>query len=67
MTTRADPQRDHWAQTYATRPDFPGADPSVVGRAALAPFQADGAHELLDLGPGQGRDTIEFAVTMRPS
>ena len=62
MTTRADPQRDHWARTYATRSDFLGAEPSVVGRAALARFQAGRAHDLLELGPGQGRDTIEFAA-----
>lgn len=62
MTTPTDPQRDHWSLTYATRSDFLGAGPSVVGRAALARFLASGSHELLELGPGQGRDTIEFAA-----
>jgi SAM-dependent methyltransferase len=62
MTTPADSQREHWSRTYATRSDFLGADPSVIGQAALARFQASAAHELLELGPGQGRDTIEFAA-----
>ena len=62
MTTGADSQRDHWSRTFATRPDFLGAEPSVVGDAALARFHAAGTRELLELGPGQGRDTIEFAA-----
>ena len=62
MTKRPDPQRDHWAQTYATRSDFLGVEPSVVGRAALARLLAASAHHLLELGPGQGRDTIAFAA-----
>ncbi len=62
MTTPADQQRDHWSQTYARRSDFLGSDPSSVGQAALAMFQAARARDLLELGPGQGRDTIEFAA-----
>jgi SAM-dependent methyltransferase len=62
MTTPAGQQRDRWSQTYATRSDFLGTEPSVVGQAALARFQAAGAHDLLELGPGQGRDTISFAA-----
>lgn len=62
MIVPADPQRDHWTQTYAARSDFLGADPSVVGQIALAGFRAAGARDLLELGPGQGRDTIEFAA-----
>ncbi len=62
MTVRVDEQRDHWSRTYATRSDFLGADPSVVGQAALARFQALGVRDLLELGPGQGRDTIALAA-----
>ncbi len=62
MIPRTDPQRDHWSRTYATRPDFLGADPSAVGSAALQRFQAAGARDLLELGPGQGRDTLAFAA-----
>jgi SAM-dependent methyltransferase len=62
MSKRADPQQDHWSRTYATRSDFLGADSSVIGRAALERFQAAGVRDLLELGPGQGRDTIEFAA-----
>jgi SAM-dependent methyltransferase len=56
-----DRQQDHWDQTYASRPDFLGAEPSAPARDALARFRADGLAELLELGPGQGRDTLLFA------
>jgi SAM-dependent methyltransferase len=62
----ADPiasQSEKWAATFDTRADFLGAEPSEPGRAAVARFAADGARELLELGPGQGRDTILFAAS----
>jgi SAM-dependent methyltransferase len=54
-------QRDHWRETFARRKDFLGADPSEPGSAALDRFERAGAHDLLELGSGQGRDTILFA------
>ncbi len=63
MTSGQSPdQREHWTRTFATRPDFLGGDPSEVGRAALARFEARGARDVLELGPGQGRDTLLFAA-----
>jgi len=58
MTTRADPQRDHWSRTYAMRPDVPGGDASGVGRATFARFKADGVrrHDAAIVGVvGEGR------------
>ena len=55
-------QREHWVRTYESKTDFLGQDPSEVGRTALARFQTAGARELLELGPGQGRDTLPFAA-----
>ena len=55
-------QREQWTRTFATRPDFLGSEPSEPGRAALNRFAADSVHELLELGPGQGRDTRSFAA-----
>jgi SAM-dependent methyltransferase len=55
-------QQAQWTQVYATRTDFLGAEPSEPGRAALATFMADGVRDLLELGPGQGRDTLLFAM-----
>ena len=63
MGLPGDGQRDHWTRTYSTRPDFLGAEPSEVGRAALVRFVAAGTREVLELGPGQGRDTAAFAAT----
>jgi SAM-dependent methyltransferase len=60
----ADPiasQSDKWASTFEVRPDFLGSEPSEPGRAALARFANAGVHEILELGPGQGRDTLLFA------
>jgi SAM-dependent methyltransferase len=58
----ADAQRKHWTATFARRPDFLGSGVSEVGRAALTRFAAGGVADLLELGPGQGRDTIAFAA-----
>lgn len=55
-------QREHWTRTFATRPEFLGGEPSEPGRAALARFLAAGAHAFLELGPGQGRDSLLFAA-----
>jgi SAM-dependent methyltransferase len=61
----ADPianQFETWTTTFAARPDFLGADPSEPGRAALVRFAKLAGRELLELGPGQGRDTLMFAA-----
>lgn len=55
-------QHEQWTRTYATRPDYLGSDPSAIGHAALARFLAAAAHDVLELGPGQGRDTLLFAA-----
>lgn len=56
-----DRQRDYWRQTFARRADFLGAEVSEPGEAALARFEAAGVRDLLELGAGQGRDTLRFA------
>jgi SAM-dependent methyltransferase len=56
-----DRQRDHWTTTFATRPDFLGAGASDPARAALTRFQQAGARTILELGAGQGRDSLLFA------
>ncbi len=54
-------QRAQWENALASVPDRYGTDPSDPGRAALAAFAEAGAHEILELGGGQGRDTLLFA------
>jgi SAM-dependent methyltransferase len=54
-------QLDQWDRTYALRTDFLGADASEPGRLALERFAAERAETVLELGAGQGRDTLLFA------
>jgi SAM-dependent methyltransferase len=56
-----DDQLDQWSRTYQTRTDFLGADASEPARMALERFAVNGASEVLELGAGQGRDTLLFA------
>lgn len=57
-----DDQQAQWSRTFTMRPEFLGGEPSEPGRAALARFTAAGATEVLELGAGQGRDTLLFAA-----
>ena len=54
-------QRSHWESSLRHVPDRYGAGPSRPAVGAIAAFDAHGVHEVLELGCGQGRDTIAFA------
>ncbi len=54
-------QRRHWTEVYARTPAFFGEEPSEFARMALEQFRAEGADTVLELGFGQGRDTLFFA------
>lgn len=54
-------QKRHWAATFAANPDMYGTDPSDPGLAAAEAFAAAGHHRVLELGAGQGRDTLYLA------
>ena len=54
-------QRAHWAEALASRADRFGSAPSAPARAAAERFLAAGARDLLELGAGQGRDSLHFA------
>jgi SAM-dependent methyltransferase len=56
----ADAQHAQWERTYANRADFFGESASQPARAALKRFEADAVNDLLELGSGQGRDTLFF-------
>lgn len=61
-------QQQHWEATFAANPEMYGTGPSEPARAAAALFAAAGARRVLELGAGQGRDTVflarrGFAVT----
>ena len=58
---RLDAQNEHWEAAFAGRPDRYGSEPSAAALAAGALFEAEGRRDLLELGAGQGRDTLSFA------
>jgi SAM-dependent methyltransferase len=53
-------QQEHWENTFAEKPDMFGASPSEPAKAALVLFTKEGAKTVLELGSGQGRDTLFF-------
>jgi len=54
-------QQEHWAATFDANPDMYGTDPSAPGLAAAQAFAAAGHGLVLELGAGQGRDTLYLA------
>jgi SAM-dependent methyltransferase len=54
-------QRDHWATTFAANPEMYGSDPSDSAVAAAARFHDGHVQRILELGAGQGRDTLFLA------
>lgn len=56
-----DAQGRQWQETYARTPDIFGAEPSDPARIAAEMFKREGKRLILELGGGQGRDTIFFA------
>jgi SAM-dependent methyltransferase len=62
LTTEAlDAQSEHWERTLAEHPDMYGVEPSWPARKAADIFIREGITKVLELGGGQGRDTIFFA------
>jgi SAM-dependent methyltransferase len=54
-------QQAHWDSTFDANPDMYGTDPSAPALAAAEAFAAAGHHSVLELGAGQGRDTLYLA------
>ena len=57
----ADEQRQHWSATFAANPDMYGDEPSDAAVAAADEFAAADVATVLELGAGQGRDTLYLA------
>jgi SAM-dependent methyltransferase len=57
----ADEQRQHWSATFAAHPEMYGGAPSKAAVAAADVFAAADTRTVLELGAGQGRDTVYFA------
>lgn len=54
-------QKEHWSATFEANPDMYGTDPSAPGLAAAEAFASAGHKSVLELGAGQGRDTLYLA------
>jgi SAM-dependent methyltransferase len=58
-----DRQREHWQHTFAANPDMYGTAPSESGQYALDLCISEHLHHVLELGTGQGRDTLAFLAS----
>jgi SAM-dependent methyltransferase len=54
-------QQQHWQETFIQKPDMFGAEASAPARFAAGLFKKERKKKILELGGGQGRDTIYFA------
>ncbi len=54
-------QRAHWDTNFSQRPEMFGGAPSASALKAAELFKKEGKTKLLELGGGQGRDTMFFA------
>jgi cyclopropane fatty-acyl-phospholipid synthase-like methyltransferase len=54
-------QQAHWASTFDANPDMYGTDPSAPGLVTAEAFATAGHSIVLELGAGQGRDTLYLA------
>lgn len=61
MEDPLDAQRHHWQKTFIQKPEMFGSQPSQPARAAAELFAKEGSNRILELGGGQGRDTLYFA------
>lgn len=62
-TQTLDAQQRHWEEMLTSRPEMFGRDASEPARRSLAELQAAGVRRLLELGGGQGRDSLFFAAS----
>ena len=56
-----DKQAQHWENTFITRPEMFGVTPSAAAIKAAETFNKEGITNILELGAGQGRDSLFFA------
>jgi SAM-dependent methyltransferase len=54
-------QQTHWEKAFAKKRDMFGEAPSAAAVRAAAIFKKHGRTRILELGAGQGRDTLFFA------
>lgn len=57
-----DKQHPHWEGMLSKNTDMFGLEPSQAARKAADAFKEKGARKILELGGGQGRDTLFLRV-----
>ena len=56
-----DAQQQHWQATLGTKPEMFGREASEPARRSAEEFRRAGLRRVLELGGGQGRDSLFFA------
>lgn len=56
-----DAQRRYWEDSFCSRREMFGIEPSEPAREAAKSFAKEGVSSILELGAGQGRDTLFLA------
>ncbi|WP_367359873.1 class I SAM-dependent methyltransferase [Syntrophus buswellii] len=56
-------QLRHWENVFSEAEDMFGLEPSEPARMAAGLFRAEGTKKILELGAGQGRDSLFFACS----
>lgn len=56
-----DNQHPHWENTFTENQEMFGSEPSEPACLALERFKQEGVTSIVELGAGQGRDTLFFA------
>ena len=56
-----DAQKQHWEHTLGQKPEMFGRAPSEEAYEAAEIFAREGSRRILELGAGQGRDTVLLA------
>ena len=56
-----DAQRRYWQEMLVSNPDMFGSEPSEPARITAELFKKEDINRILELGGGQGRDTLFFA------
>jgi len=54
-------QSQHWEKNFSSKPEMFGKEPSVAAFGAAKIFKENNLERILELGSGQGRDTLFFA------
>ena len=54
-------QEQHWENMFSSRPEMFGAAPSVAAIKSVGTFKKEKLTNILELGGGQGRDSLFFA------